>query len=720
MPCDSERCGRAVCVLMPSSNVRDTTVCAPRALGARASITIAATTDARQPIQGQDQFSAFSRCESARPFSGAIGRRVKRNGRSPGRQGSRGDRPPLNTSAICDLHNRTDADPDGVRGDRRSRDRRQPVRAAGAARAALGERDRRPAAAGRDRASGSRSTFTITIVGARVGGRRRGRRGRRRAHGGDRRCCSRFGLALLVPAVGDRLEAPLSRLARFGPALGRHGLLVGPRASARALGFLYAPCAGPILAAVDLGRREPAAARRRSSRSRSPTRSARRRCCWCWRSAAAASPSASGRPARGPAAPARRRRGDDRDGGGDGGRPRRPLPDRAREPLPGLHREPDGVARALARRRAAPGRHPRQVKFASRPRAAAERRGHRTRRSTCPCSAGARLHGHPALVQHPRRAAAAPRRRCGASVVLIDFWTYTCINCIRTLPYVKAWDARYRDRGLTIVGVHTPEFGFEQRRRERRATRSAQNGLRYPVAQDNDYGTWNAWGNQYWPAKYLIDARGQVRYTHFGEGDYGKTEAAIRSLLARGARRAARARAHARAETALDPAPDPRDLPRLRASRPVPPVGRQLRDQPTTAPYRGRLPLSHLALGGTTGTAARRPRQPAGATLRLASRRGACTSCSARREAWRGASRVLLDGRPVRPATPGPTSAAASVTVRGPAPLPAGRPAPCRAARARAPLRARHLRLRVHVRLSGGAPARAAAADAVESGIRRR
>jgi cytochrome c biogenesis protein CcdA/thiol-disulfide isomerase/thioredoxin len=116
-------------------------------------------------------------------------------------------------------------------------------------------------------------------------------------------------------------------------------------------------------------------------------------------------------------------------------------------------------------------------------------------------------------------------------VVLVDFWTYTCINCIRTLPYLKAWDAAYRRDGLTIVGVHTPEFAFEH---EAGNVRDAigQFGLRYPVVQDNEMGTWNAYGNEYWPADYLIDAQGQVRYTAFGEGDYGKTETAIRALLA--------------------------------------------------------------------------------------------------------------------------------------------------------------------------------------------
>src|SRR3954468_3520660 len=120
-------------------------------------------------------------------------------------------------------------------------------------------------------------------------------------------------------------------------------------------------------------------------------------------------------------------------------------------------------------------------------------------------------------------------------VVLIDFWTYTCINCIRTLPQLKAWDAKYRAAGLTIIGVHTPEFPFEKDAGNVRSA-IAQNGIRYPVAQDNDYATWNAYGNQYWPAHYLIDANGQVRYVHYGEGAYAKTEGAIRTLLAEAGR----------------------------------------------------------------------------------------------------------------------------------------------------------------------------------------
>jgi cytochrome c biogenesis protein CcdA/thiol-disulfide isomerase/thioredoxin len=116
-------------------------------------------------------------------------------------------------------------------------------------------------------------------------------------------------------------------------------------------------------------------------------------------------------------------------------------------------------------------------------------------------------------------------------VVLIDFWTYSCINCLRTLPYVKRWYDAYRRAGLVVVGVHTPEFAFEHvPANVERAVHSL--GVRYPVALDNDYGTWSAWGNRYWPAKYLVDRRGHVRYAHFGEGDYAHSEAVIRTLLA--------------------------------------------------------------------------------------------------------------------------------------------------------------------------------------------
>jgi len=116
-------------------------------------------------------------------------------------------------------------------------------------------------------------------------------------------------------------------------------------------------------------------------------------------------------------------------------------------------------------------------------------------------------------------------------VVLVDFWTYSCINCLRTLPYLEAWDAKYRKDGLTIVGVHTPEFPFEREASNVQEAIEA-NGISYPVVQDNDQATWNAYGNQYWPAEYFIDAEGKVRYVHFGEGEYGEKEKVIRELLA--------------------------------------------------------------------------------------------------------------------------------------------------------------------------------------------
>ncbi|HVV58765.1 MAG TPA: cytochrome c biogenesis protein DipZ [Gaiellaceae bacterium] len=121
-------------------------------------------------------------------------------------------------------------------------------------------------------------------------------------------------------------------------------------------------------------------------------------------------------------------------------------------------------------------------------------------------------------------------------VVLVDFWTYSCINCLRTLPHLKAWYATYRKDGLVILGVHTPEFAFEHETSNVEAA-VKRLGIAYPVMQDNDYKTWDAYSNQYWPAEYLIDKTGRIRHTHFGEGEYGQTEQLIRQLLdAKGAR----------------------------------------------------------------------------------------------------------------------------------------------------------------------------------------
>ena len=116
------------------------------------------------------------------------------------------------------------------------------------------------------------------------------------------------------------------------------------------------------------------------------------------------------------------------------------------------------------------------------------------------------------------------------NIVLIDFWTYTCINCVRTLPYLRDWHEKYADRGLVILGVHTPEFDFEYDA-ENVAEAIERLGVAWPVAQDNAFATWRAFENRYWPAKYLFGARGEILYRHFGEGEYEETERIIRAAL---------------------------------------------------------------------------------------------------------------------------------------------------------------------------------------------
>jgi thiol-disulfide isomerase/thioredoxin len=121
-------------------------------------------------------------------------------------------------------------------------------------------------------------------------------------------------------------------------------------------------------------------------------------------------------------------------------------------------------------------------------------------------------------------------RQLRGRAVLIDFWDYTCVNCVRTLPYVQEWHRRYHDKGLIVIGVHTPEFTFAQQ--ERNVERGVHEfGLSYPIVIDSNYELWQAFANRYWPAKYLIDHEGYIRYAHFGEGAYGETEATLQSLL---------------------------------------------------------------------------------------------------------------------------------------------------------------------------------------------
>ena len=136
------------------------------------------------------------------------------------------------------------------------------------------------------------------------------------------------------------------------------------------------------------------------------------------------------------------------------------------------------------------------------------------------------LDGAPVWLNSEPHTAAGLRGR----VVLVDFWTFSCVNWLRTLPYVRAWHERYRDRGLVVVGAHAPEFGFEHDLGNvRRAVRELDVG--YPVVIDNDFAIWRAFGNRYWPAVYLLDGEGEVRFRHFGEEAYAETEEAIQQLL---------------------------------------------------------------------------------------------------------------------------------------------------------------------------------------------
>jgi thiol-disulfide isomerase/thioredoxin len=129
------------------------------------------------------------------------------------------------------------------------------------------------------------------------------------------------------------------------------------------------------------------------------------------------------------------------------------------------------------------------------------------------------------LNSHPLSAA-----ELRGKVVLVDFWTYTCINWRRTLPYVRAWAQKYRDHGLVVVGVHTPEFSFEKDLDNVRRAASEQD-VSYPVAVDTDYAVWRAFDNQYWPALYFVDAQGRIRQQQFGEGEYERSERLIQQLL---------------------------------------------------------------------------------------------------------------------------------------------------------------------------------------------
>ncbi|MEJ7797470.1 MAG: cytochrome c biogenesis protein DipZ [Solirubrobacteraceae bacterium] len=249
-------------------------------------------------------------------------------------------------------------------------------------------------------------------------------------------------------------------------------------------------------------------------------------------------------------------------------------------------------------------------------------------------------------------------------VVLVDFWTYTCINCLRTLPYIRAWDERYRDRGLTIVGVHTPEFAFEkQAANVLRAIQSKR--LRYPVVQDNEFGTWNAFTNQGWPSKFLIDARGRVRYAHLGEGEYKETEAAIRTLLAEAGRDrlGAAAKPKGRIETVGHRATPETYLGSARAQS-FSPVGPTNGTRDYEAARGDELPQSVFSLGGRWSVDDESARAVRGASI-TARVVGTAVYLVLSSEGDRPRKvEVRLDGRPISAADAGEDVRKGVVTVR--------------------------------------------------------
>ena len=356
-----------------------------------------------------------------------------------------------------------------------------------------------------------------------------------------------FGLVLLIPELAERVQAPLSRLARFGPRSRGSGFWTGLFVGG-ALGFVCAPCAGPILAAV-------------ISVSASGNTSARvvavAIAYVAGLSAVLTLYSVGGR--RVMDLVRRKARGHvvERALGvvllltavvmatnldvrfEDALATSKSLPSFLTDPTRSLESS-NAVQNRLASLRPA-------SRFALREReAAADPTPAHVAKSGTAAAAGVAIPGVktpslPDLGNAPNftdnqdwfnTQGDQPLTMAGlrGHVVIVDFWTYTCINCIRTLPFLKALYADYHPYGLDVVGVETPEFTFEQEASNVKQAIQAD-GIRYPVVQDNDYGTWNAYQNEYWPADYFIDASGEVRHTQFGEGDYKQSEAAIRELL---------------------------------------------------------------------------------------------------------------------------------------------------------------------------------------------
>jgi cytochrome c biogenesis protein CcdA/thiol-disulfide isomerase/thioredoxin len=445
-----------------------------------------------------------------------------------------------------------------------------------------------------------------------------------------------FGVVVAVPALSARLEAPLARLTRYGPRDRgdgfASGLLVGG-----ALGFVYAPCAGPILAAV-------IAVGAASSRT-IPVGVA-----FALGSALVLLALALGG---------------------------RALADRVRAAGrgPGLQRAlaavliVTGVAMATnldVRFESTIADHlPSALVFPPKS----------LETSHAVSSRLADLRGRPrfdvASTDHPSVTPASHLPRYGQApdftgtqrwfntpgdkpltlrglrgrVVLVDFWTYTCINCLRTLPYLEAWDARYRSDGLTIVGVHSPEFPFEHGARNVQGAIKRE-GIRYPVVQDNDLKTWNAWGNEYWPAEYLIDTQGQVRHVNFGEGDYAGTEAAIRSLLVEAGHASPGAMATPKDVVQPSATETPETyLGLARADRIDPPPASGTR----TYAEPGALSTSHFAFSGTWSESAEAATAGAGAAIHASVLGKDVYLVLSPPDGGAGKVAVELDGTPIAP-----------------------------------------------------------------------
>jgi cytochrome c biogenesis protein CcdA/thiol-disulfide isomerase/thioredoxin len=479
-----------------------------------------------------------------------------------------------------------------------------------------------------------------------------------------------FGFILLIPELAARVQAPLSRLARFGPKSRGDGFWSGVGVGG-ALGFVCAPCAGPILAAVTsvsasggasvrvvavalsytvglsavlllyaLGGRAVIERVRRSARGYIVER------------ALGAVLVATGvamvanLDVRFEEALAKNAS----------------LPSFLVDPTRSLENS-SAVQKRLASLRPASRFAVKQTKLSG------------AKTASTVGIAGGQTPALPDLGPAPEftgtqkwfnTAGGQPLTLAGlrGHVVLVDFWTYTCINCIRTLPFLRGLYAAYHPYGLEIVGVETPEFTFEQQA-SNVAEAISSDGLRYPVAQDNNYGTWNAYQNQYWPAEYLVDAHGEVRHTQFGEGEYKQSEAAVRELLREAGAKTLPPPITAKAlvptaqlatpETYLDSARAAGFVSRLRSGV----HGYQ-------APTPANLRLNQFALQGEwriTSEAA--TPAAAGASIEAAFQAAKVylVMTSAGNTPRQG--RVLLDGRPIAAGSVGADVHGATVTVRG-------------------------------------------------------